>query len=59
MTAGTVMNIYVKAMNEDDDKEVVAQVCTNIADIVKECGYAAVEPCEKLVLSLTLTRKLW
>lgn len=46
------MNIYVKVMNEDDDKEVVAQVCTNIADIVKDCGYAAIEPCKKLICAV-------
>lgn len=38
--------IYVKSMNEDDDKEVVAQVCTNIAEIMNEFGYVAVEPCK-------------
>ncbi|XP_031381513.1 importin-4 isoform X1 [Punica granatum] len=51
---GTVMNIYVKAMNEDDDKEVVAQVCTDIADIVKECRYAAVEPYMPQIVDSTL-----
>ncbi|KAK4743269.1 hypothetical protein SAY87_001270 [Trapa incisa] len=51
---GTVMNIFVKAMNEDDDKELVAQVCTNIADIVKECGYASVEPFMPQIVESTL-----
>lgn len=40
-----VMNIYLKTMTEDDDKEVVAQACMGIADIVKETGYTAIEPC--------------
>ncbi|WVZ56341.1 hypothetical protein U9M48_006889 [Paspalum notatum var. saurae] len=40
----TVLNIYIKTMTEDDDKEVVAQACMSVADIVKECGFAAIEP---------------
>lgn len=40
------MNIYVKTMTEDDDKEVVAQACMSIADVIKDYGYMAVEPCE-------------
>lgn len=40
------MNIYIKTMTEDDDKEVVAQACMSIADIIKDYGYMAVEPCE-------------
>ncbi|KAL3724143.1 hypothetical protein ACJRO7_036203 [Eucalyptus globulus] len=32
----TVMNIYIKTMTGDDDKEVVANACTSTADIVKE-----------------------
>lgn len=40
------MNIYIKAMTEDDDKEVVAQACMSIADIIKEYGYVAIEQCE-------------
>lgn len=48
----TVLNIYIKTMTEDDDKEVVAQACMSVADIVKDCGFAAIEPC-KLCLSST------
>ncbi|XP_015062206.1 importin-4 [Solanum pennellii] len=40
----TVMKIYIKTMIEDDDKEVVAQACMAVADIVKDFGYMAVEP---------------
>lgn len=40
------MNIYLKTMDEDDDKEVVAQASTSVADIVRDCGYMAVEPCK-------------
>ncbi|XP_057977862.1 uncharacterized protein LOC131164584 isoform X2 [Malania oleifera] len=39
----TVMNIYIKSMTEDDDKEVVAQACISIADLIKDFGYMAVE----------------
>ncbi|KAM0948917.1 putative importin-beta domain, armadillo-like helical, importin beta family [Dioscorea sansibarensis] len=39
----TVMNIYIKTMTEDDDKQVVAQACMSVAEIVKECGYTAIE----------------
>ncbi|KAK9167521.1 hypothetical protein Scep_002712 [Stephania cephalantha] len=39
----TVMDIYIKTMTEDDDKEVVAQACTDVADIIKEFGYLAIE----------------
>lgn len=42
----SVMNIYIKSMTEDDDKEVVAQACMSTADIVKDLGYLVVEPCE-------------
>jgi hypothetical protein len=42
----TIMNIYIKTMTEDDDKEVVAQACMSVADIVKDCGFAAVELCK-------------
>jgi hypothetical protein len=38
------MNIYIKTMREDDDKEVVAQACTSLADIVRDCGFAIIEP---------------
>lgn len=40
------MNIYVKTMTEDDDKEVVAQACMSVADIIKELPYPAIEPCK-------------
>lgn len=44
-SADTVMNIYIKAMAEDDDKEVVAQACLSIADIMKDYGYVAIQNC--------------
>ena len=46
------MNIYIKTMTEDDDKEVVAQACMSIADIVKDCGFAAVELCKLQFLTV-------
>ncbi|XP_031497827.1 uncharacterized protein LOC116262518 [Nymphaea colorata] len=39
----TVMNIYLRTLKEDDDKEVVAQTCTSIVEIVNSCGYAPIE----------------
>lgn len=33
-------------MTEDDDKEVVAQACMSVADIMNDFGYIAVEPCK-------------
>ncbi|KAE9448305.1 hypothetical protein C3L33_19802, partial [Rhododendron williamsianum] len=39
----TVMNIYIKTMTEDDDKEVVAQACMSISDFIKDNGYMAIE----------------
>ena len=39
------MNIYIKTMADDDDKEVVAQACLSIADIMKDYGYAAIQNC--------------
>jgi hypothetical protein len=33
-------------MTEDDDKEVVAQACMSIVDIIKDYGYMAIEPCK-------------
>ncbi|KAL9258418.1 putative importin subunit beta-4 [Drosera capensis] len=40
----TVMNISIKTMTDDDDKEVVAQACIGIAEIVNTFGFAAAEP---------------
>lgn len=40
------MNIYLKTMTEDEDKEVVAQACMAVADIVKDYGYLTMEPCK-------------
>ncbi|KAL8264840.1 hypothetical protein R6Q59_022970 [Mikania micrantha] len=50
----SVMNIYIKTMNEDDDKEVVAQACMSVADIIKDFGYAAVEPYMPRLVESTL-----
>ena len=44
----SIMTIYIKTMNEDDDKEVVAQACVSVADIIKDFGYVAVEPCKDI-----------
>nr|XP_043622520.1 importin-4-like [Erigeron canadensis] len=41
---GTVMTIYTKTLNEDDDKEVVAQACMSVAKITKDFEYVAIEP---------------
>ncbi|KAI3805139.1 hypothetical protein L1987_27228 [Smallanthus sonchifolius] len=50
----SVMNIYIKTMNEDDDKEVVAQACMSVADIIKDFGYVAVEPYMPRLVESTL-----
>lgn len=50
----TVMDIYVKTMTEDDDKEVVAQACVSIADIINDFGYLAVEPYMPSLVEATL-----
>ncbi|KAK3016315.1 hypothetical protein RJ639_007295 [Escallonia herrerae] len=54
----TVMNIYVKTMTEDDDKEVVAQACMSTADMIKDLGYIAVEPYMPRLVEATLVL-LW
>lgn len=40
------MNIYMTTMTKDDDKEVVAQACMSVADIIKDFGYMTIEPCK-------------
>ncbi|KAL3538547.1 hypothetical protein ACH5RR_001913 [Cinchona calisaya] len=50
-----VMNIYTKTMVEDDDKEVVAQACMSVADIIKDFGYLAMEPYMPQLVEATLT----
>ncbi|GFP99204.1 probable importin subunit beta-4 [Phtheirospermum japonicum] len=50
----TVMNIYIKTMSDDDDKEVVAQACLSIADIINDVGYVAVEPYMLRIVEATL-----
>ncbi|KAI5574530.1 hypothetical protein POPTR_010G169800v4 [Populus trichocarpa] len=50
----TVMDIYIKTMTGDDDKEVVAQACTSVADIIKDYGYAAIEPYMSRLVDATL-----
>ncbi|KAI7742673.1 hypothetical protein M8C21_027816 [Ambrosia artemisiifolia] len=39
----SVMAIYIKTMNQDDDKEVVAQTCMSVAQIITDFGYVAME----------------
>ncbi|CAI9103846.1 OLC1v1002419C2 [Oldenlandia corymbosa var. corymbosa] len=51
----TVMNNYMTIMANDDDKEVVAQACTSVADIIKDFGYLAMEPYLPQLVELTLT----
>uniref|UniRef100_A0A5B6Z7Y9 Importin-4 n=1 Tax=Davidia involucrata TaxID=16924 RepID=A0A5B6Z7Y9_DAVIN len=48
------MNIYIKTVTEDDDKEVVAQACMSIADIIKDIAYMAVEPYMPRLVEATL-----
>ncbi|MFS7985893.1 putative importin-beta domain, importin beta family [Helianthus anomalus] len=39
----SVMTIYIKTMKQDDDKEVVAQTCMSVAQIISNFGYVAME----------------
>ncbi|KAJ0870382.1 putative armadillo-like helical, importin beta family [Helianthus annuus] len=39
----SVMTIYIKTMKQDDDKEVVAQTCMSVAQIISDFGYVAME----------------
>ncbi|KAI3707851.1 hypothetical protein L2E82_36724 [Cichorium intybus] len=50
----TVMTIYIKTMNDDDDKEVVAQACMSVADMIKDFGYVTVEPYMPRLVESTL-----
>ncbi|XP_044490164.1 importin-4 [Mangifera indica] len=50
----TVMNIFIKTMTEDDDKEVVAQACMSIVEIIKDYGYIAVESYMSSLVDATL-----
>ncbi|KAJ6768307.1 IMPORTIN BETA [Salix koriyanagi] len=50
----TVMDIYIKTMTGDDDKEVVAQACMSVAEIMKDYGYAAIEPYMSQLVDATL-----
>ncbi|CAK9160525.1 unnamed protein product [Ilex paraguariensis] len=49
-----VMNIYIKTMTEDDDKEVVAQACMSTADIIKDFEYIPIEPYMAQLVETTL-----
>jgi len=40
----TVMDLYIRAMREDDDKEVVSQACMCTAEVMTSFGYSAMEP---------------
>jgi len=44
------MTIYIKSMVEDDDKEVVAQACNSVADIIRDYGFATLEPCKHTII---------
>ncbi|XP_024967682.1 importin-4-like isoform X3 [Cynara cardunculus var. scolymus] len=50
----SVMTIYIKTMNEDEDKEVVAQACMSVAGIIKDFGYVAVDPYMPRLVESTL-----
>ena len=38
-----VMPIYIKTINGDDDKEIVAQGCMSVAEIIKDFGYDSIK----------------
>ncbi|XP_042486992.1 importin-4-like [Macadamia integrifolia] len=50
----TVMDIFIKTMTEDGDKEVAAQACMNVADIIKDYEYMLVEPYMPRLVESTL-----
>ncbi|CAM8919178.1 unnamed protein product [Rhodiola kirilowii] len=50
-----VIKIYIKTMTDDDDKEVVAQACMAVAEIINEFGYVAMEPFMLQLVNATLT----
>ncbi|KAL2650159.1 hypothetical protein R1flu_018287 [Riccia fluitans] len=39
----TVMELYLRALNEDDDKDTVSQVCSSIVDVIKSVPFEAVQ----------------
>mgnify|MGYP007129548119 CR=1 FL=1 len=43
----TAMELYLRAFNDDNDKETVAQVCSSIAEILPQISYSIVEPCKE------------
>ncbi|KAK9191281.1 hypothetical protein WN943_019893 [Citrus x changshan-huyou] len=45
---------YAPTMTEDDDKDVVAQACTSIVEIINDYGYMAVEPYMSRLVDATL-----
>ncbi|KAJ8759642.1 hypothetical protein K2173_009289 [Erythroxylum novogranatense] len=53
-TLDTVMKIYVKTMTDDVDKEVVANACMSVADIIRDYGYMAIEPYMSPLVDATL-----
>ncbi|KAG0485277.1 hypothetical protein HPP92_009356 [Vanilla planifolia] len=38
----TVLRVYVKTITEDEDKEVVAQACMGVAEIMKDFGHMSI-----------------
>jgi hypothetical protein len=46
----TAMELYLRAFNEDDDKETVAAVCSSMAEILPQINYTIVEPCKGFFL---------
>ena len=41
------MELYLRAFNEDNDKETVAQACSSIAEILPQISYSIIEPCKE------------
>lgn len=40
------MEAYLRSMNEDDDKDVVAQVCSSLVDVLKSVPFEALQQCK-------------
>ncbi|GJY22951.1 importin-4 [Tanacetum coccineum] len=54
-----VMPIYIKTINGDDDKEIAAQACISVAEIIEDFGYDSIEShMPRLVESTTVLLRM-
>ena len=43
----TAMELYLRALKDDEDKETVAQACSSIAEILPQITYSIIEQCKE------------